>query len=91
MKYLATAQAEGIIEGYPDGTFKPEQTVNYVELIKIFFETADVTLTPAPAGSQWYQKYLDYAEDNDYLVYQILDSGMKRGDVATLFYEHSMK
>ncbi|MEZ4086746.1 MAG: S-layer homology domain-containing protein [Candidatus Gracilibacteria bacterium] len=91
MKYLATAQAEGIIEGYPDGTFKPEQTVNYVELIKIFFETADVMLTPAPAGSQWYQKYLDYAEDNDYLVYQILDSGMKRGDVATLFYEHSMK
>ncbi len=91
MKYLATAQAEGIIEGYPDGTFKPEQTVNYVELIKIFFETADVTLTPAPEGSQWYQKYLDYAQDNDYLVYQILDSGMKRGDVATLFYEHSMK
>lgn len=87
MPYLATAKSAGIIEGYPDGTFKPEQTVNYVELIKIFFETAGVEL--GEEGGEWYQRYLDYAVLNDYLVYDELEAGMERGDVAVLFYQHS--
>lgn len=91
MPYLATAKAGNIIQGYPDGTFKPEQTVNYVELIKMFFETADVTLPASSSSDAWYQKYLNYAAANDYLTYPDLTAGMKRSDVAMLFYQFSQK
>lgn len=91
MPYLATAKSEGVIQGYPDGTFKPEQTVNYVELIKVFFETADVTLPATSSSDAWYQKYLTYAKDNNYLTYTDLTAGMKRSDVAKLFYQLSQK
>ena len=89
MVYLATGTEAGIVEGYPDGSFKPSDVVNYVEMIKIFFETAEVSLSEA--DDPWYQKYVDYVEDNDYLLYDTLNSDMKRGDVATLFYQHSLK
>lgn len=32
-------QSRGIIQGYPDGTFRPEQTINRVEFLKILVET----------------------------------------------------
>ena len=32
----------GFIQGYPDGTFKPDRTVNRAEALKILFEGADV-------------------------------------------------
>ncbi|MBA4336896.1 hypothetical protein C0416_03960 [bacterium] len=89
IRYLATAKADGIIEGYPDGTFKPADTVNYVEMMKIFLETASADMAAPAAGSAWYQKYVDYANANGLTVYENLDAGMKRADVAQLFYDYS--
>lgn len=100
MSYLKTAKIEGIIAGYPDDTFQPAKTINKVEMLKIFFESAGVdsdnyTLgdDPAPDVSkdEWYAKYVDYA-----LKYDLIDTdangnvnpnaAMKRIDVADLFY-----
>ena len=97
MPYLRTAQHYGIIKGYPDGTFRPSNTVNRVELLKVFLETADVYVpacsyqpyndTPI---SEWYSKYVCYAK-----TYDLMDADynnnfnpaapMTRGDVAELF------
>lgn len=100
MTYLRTGQTEGIIEGYPDGTFKPAQQVNKVEMLKIFLETAGNDLTgvvspsnpyPDTPNDVWYSKYVQFSKD-----YALVDAatdgnfypaeGMKRGDVAELFY-----
>lgn len=35
--YVCFAEAEGWVQGYPDGTFKPGNTVNKVEALKILF------------------------------------------------------
>jgi hypothetical protein len=88
MGYLKTAVDELVIEGYPDGTYKPSQTVNYVEMLKIFFETADVEIPDAAEG-EWYQKYVDYANANNLVSYDDVAAGMKRVDVAELFYQWS--
>lgn len=32
---IAYVRAEGIVEGYPDGTFRPDQTINRAEFVKI--------------------------------------------------------
>ena len=90
MEYLNTAKTAEIIEGYSDGTFRPAETVNYVEMMKIFIETADVQLTEPAAGDAWYQHYIDYATTNDLLVYEDVNADMKRADVAQLFYDWSM-
>lgn len=89
MKYLRTAFEGGIIEGYPDGTFRPAEVVNYVEMMKIFLETADADVADPAEGEEWYQGYTDYAAANDLVVYEEMDAGMARGDVAELFYKWS--
>lgn len=91
MGYLRTAKEGGVIEGYPNGTFKPEQTVNYVEMMKIFLETAGADLITPPADAAWYAEYVDFAKANNLVEYAQLDAGMKRGDVALLFYQWSLR
>ena len=100
MTYLRTGQHEGIIAGYPDGTFKPGQQVNKVEMLKIFLETSTIdlstivppyTLYPDTPNDAWYAKYVQVSKDHA-LVDTAQDGnfypgeGMKRGNVAELFY-----
>lgn len=98
MPYLRTARHYGIVQGYPDGTFKPANTVNRVELLKLFLETADVSVpacTSKPYNdtpiSEWYSKYVCYAKKYDLMEADVYNNfnpsaPMSRGDVAELFY-----
>ena len=105
-QYLRTAKALGIIRGYPDGTFRPNQTINRVELLKVFLESSGVNIpycnyapykdTPVNADTRWYIDYACYAKSNTLMH----DDGtgrfapaapMTRGDVADLFYQFEIK
>jgi hypothetical protein len=70
--YIAIASMNGIVEGYPDGTFKPNNCVNRVEAMKVAMETLiyddliDNLSTPLSyddkqiadmSGSEWYSDY----------------------------------
>lgn len=68
---VCTAQALGIVEGYPDtGTtlhsrlFKPSDPVSYVEAVKILVETLGVDVASFSNGTVWYQPYVSYAQTN---------------------------
>lgn len=60
---------EGIIDGYSDGTFRPEQEVNRVEILKMLLLGFDYTVPKnSNAGlfsdleaEAWYLAYLNYA------------------------------
>jgi len=65
---------EGIVGGYPDGTFKPEVTLNRAELLKIVVEATEEDevisryegescFTDVPAD-EWYTPYVCYGKDN---------------------------
>ena len=54
-KYICTAKDEGIIQGYPDGTFKPNQKISFVEAGKII--TLAFKQDVQNQGSEWYEKY----------------------------------
>lgn len=69
-QYVCFAKAQGIIEGYSDGTFKPAQEVNFVEALKIMFNGMDVTLTSSNENP-WYQKYYDTAESKYLIPYEL--------------------
>lgn len=94
--YVSTAKNLGIINGYEDGTFRPGQTVNQAELLKLAFESFGMDLssyqiTELPEGidtSAWYAVYLQYAIDNG--VLDLVDvnpsEGMTRDSFAELIY-----
>lgn len=95
---LGTAVAKGIVEGYSDGTFRPANTVNKAEYLKILFKTNDIDMTDAVTANP----YADVPKDAWYAPYaymtnrknlmdvadNILDpaNGMTRGDVAETIY-----
>lgn len=71
--FLLTAKLLGIT-GYPDGTFRPDQQVNKVELLKMFFNVAGRDLSdlqtvekpypdvPVDNNTMWYLKYVEFTK-----------------------------
>lgn len=92
-KYVRKAKMRGIVKGYEDGSFKPGQTVNQVELLKIAFESFGIdlssyegeTLPEGIDGDAWFAPYLQYALDNDLLDEEMLEPG--QGMTRELFSE----
>ncbi|MBI2463681.1 S-layer homology domain-containing protein [Candidatus Peregrinibacteria bacterium] len=65
---------KGVLQGYSDGTFKPDQTVNRAELLKIFIEGQDRTPDEGKykncfpdVKSDWYAKYVCYAKEQKWI------------------------
>lgn len=104
--YVRSAKTRGIVQGYPDNSFRPDQTVNRVELLKVFLKTTGVNIptcnvapysdTPITTETRWYIDFVCFAKNNNLMH----DDGygrfnpaapMTRGDVADLFYQAEMK
>lgn len=71
IEYLKT---EGVIQGYEDGTFKPEKTVNRAELLKILIAGQGIEPDESiykdcfpDVGSEWFAKYVCYAQEQDWV------------------------
>ncbi|MBD3328495.1 SH3 domain-containing protein, partial [Candidatus Peregrinibacteria bacterium] len=66
IRYL---ESEGVIEGYPDGSYKPSQNVNRAEFVKILVEsildekpaTPSNKCFPDVSNSEWFAPYVCYA------------------------------
>ncbi|MBP7898547.1 S-layer homology domain-containing protein [Candidatus Gracilibacteria bacterium] len=98
--YLAAARLYGVINGYDDKTFRPENTITRAELSKVFLEASNIAQLPVPCFEQpykdntktkWYSKYACTAK-----YYSLVDATvdgkfagnteMTRGDVALMIY-----
>ena len=74
-KYLSLWQNLWIVKGYDDGNFKPANTVNLAETLKMLIETNNVnydkivTVSPYKDVPQnlWFSAYLQYAKVNSLL------------------------
>jgi len=99
-KYILTGVQLGILQGYPDGSFKPDQTVNLVENLKMLFKAQNVDLSTVVVpqnpyadafSNQWYSKYVEYAKEKNIIqadgynkIYP--GQGMSRGKMAEVLY-----
>jgi hypothetical protein len=96
--YLAAARLYGVINGYPDNTFRADNTVNRAEMLKIFIEAANIGSKyikcekpyKENVSGKWFGKYACIASQ-----YSLVDSvegyfmpakEMTRGDVAVMIY-----
>jgi murein DD-endopeptidase MepM/ murein hydrolase activator NlpD len=95
---LGTAVAKEIVAGYGDGTFKPAQTVNKAEYLKMIFKTNGIEVTDSISANPyadvpkdaWYAPYAYLTNRKNLLDVpdNLLDpaNGMTRGDVAETIY-----
>ncbi len=78
--YIVTGINLGVIEGYPDGLFRPNNTVIRAEALAMLLRTGesqgDITIplyssgkpyvdTPNQSDTKWYLKYAWFARNND--------------------------
>jgi len=99
--YVCHAQAEGWVQGYPDGTFGPERQVSFAEALKMLINVRGYP--PAPDAevtrrgldpSVWFAPYLTTALLIDVVSYEQvwgtasvpLQAPLTRGFVAQLLY-----
>ena len=84
--YVAYATSLGIIDGYPDGTFRPDNTVSYDEAAKML--VAALGYTPDSLQGTWPANYVVKARSLG-----ILDgikagpAGANRGDIAIMAFQ----
>lgn len=80
------ARELGIVSGYPDGSFRPDQPVLFVEALKMAFLTFGVSI--GTSGSTWYEPYLVAARSRDILTSLLTSPAHKitRGEMASLTY-----
>lgn len=76
MPYVAYGYKEGYIEGYEDGSFRPNDTINRAEALTILLRVAGANVETLGSGTgegtftdiekeDWFFTYVLYAKDND--------------------------
>ncbi|HAI98751.1 TPA: hypothetical protein DCL30_04420 [Candidatus Peribacteria bacterium] len=88
--YVCTAKKEGIVSGYPDGTFKPEQTITFVEASKIV--TLAFKQTVSDNGSDdWFEPFVRALESSKAIPPSIsgFDRPINRGEMAEIMWRLS--
>lgn len=98
LPYVATAEREGVVHGYMNGTFGPDRTVTRVEFLKMAFRvhganhygaSAKGLFSDTPSG-RWFVPYVNLAVAHDLVDTAGStfgpDTPMAREDVVTLLF-----
>jgi len=67
--YVETAKREGWLSGYPDGKFRPGNTLNRAEAAKILAGAFDLEVGTAYPGESWFERYFRALDQSDLLAY----------------------
>lgn len=98
-EYLYTGYEKSIVNGNPDGSFKPENPVNRAEFLKILFLGMKVDINPTVTEKpyydvemvDWYAPYISYAKKIEIVDTKAIDiypsKPMTRAEVAEAMYK----
>jgi hypothetical protein len=88
--YVCVGKHEGFVGGYPDGSFKPGNQINFVEAAKIITKRADMNLVE---GTPWYKVYVDALDNANAIPTTItsFDQKITRGEMAEIIYRLTAK
>jgi len=84
-KYICVAGKRAIVGGYPDGEYKPENFINFVEAAKIILWTFDYQISSDPI---WYKPYVDTLAEKQAIPDSItqIDQNITRGEMAEIIW-----
>jgi len=85
-KYVCYAKFRDIIEGYEDGRFQPDKTINFVEAAKIILEAEGYDLSGL--GDNWYHPYVGMLGKQKAIPVTInsFNKEITRGEMAEMIY-----
>jgi len=85
--YVCKAKELGLVSGYPDGTFKPERPINFVEAGKIIAVGMDLALSDS-YKDEWFHKYIDALDKKMAIPFSIdtFDQYASRGEMAEMIW-----
>jgi subtilisin family serine protease len=86
--YVCTAQANGVIQGYKDGSFRPNKEINIAESLKITFQALNISIRDPEEGEAWYNPYVEYAKQNNLFLstFKNISQNITREEMAELIY-----
>src|SRR3989338_7234667 len=88
--YICTAKLLGLINGYKDGSFRPDKKISGAEALKIIGEAYDWELESQSLNEEWYSPYVNYAKNKNLLPesieYFTPEKNILRGEVAEILY-----
>jgi predicted DNA-binding antitoxin AbrB/MazE fold protein len=84
--FICLATDEGIIEGYPDGSFKPEQMVNFTEAAKIIIKARNQDIEEDE--EIWYKNFVQKLSDQYGIPPSIkkLDQYISRAEMVEIIW-----
>lgn len=86
--YVCVARSMGVIQGYPDGTFKPEQPVNFAEAGKIFINAILIASGNEllPSTDPWYRIFGETLAELGAIppTIQKMDYAITRGEMSEM-------
>ena len=82
---VCKAKELDIVSGYPDGSFRPEQNVNYAEALKMLTKAYNLSITEE-SGDEWFGPYLRTAESKNTIISENIDPDtlLTRGQMTEL-------
>ena len=91
-KYVCTAKHDGIIDGYPDATFRPGSYVNFAEASKIVVGAFGIQTGATTNNEVWWRPYVLALARINGLPSSFSDPNQQltRGDMAEIIYRVMM-
>lgn len=95
--YVTTAFKKSIVKGYPDGSFKPGNTVNRAEFVKMAIATAGFDPNPELSSDPysdvpkdaWFAKYFQFSKDQNLIRDGRPNDLTTRGEAADIIFKLS--
>lgn len=94
-KYICYGKTQGIVSGYADGTFHPEQDINFAEASKIIVNALDLTKASETDSAaitaleeQWYTDFAQTLSAQNAIPTSIsdFDKSIARGEMAEMIW-----
>ena len=97
-KYICTAKTNNVIGGYPDSTFRPSNTINFAEGLKVILDSYGVELGRIRVvenkllhinKNDWFAPYFSYAHNKNLINREKFyhpAQNMTRGEMAEIIY-----
>src|SRR5690606_8268461 len=86
-KHVCMAEEKGIIDGYPDGTFKPTQAVNFAEASKVIANALGLK-KESTTDSEWYTPFVKALETRKGIPPSVRSfrKNITRGEMARMIH-----
>lgn len=85
--YVCTAKKMGVIEGYPDGTFKPAEPINFAEAAKIIAKTYKLNQGEVDPAI-WFKQYIEALQKEKAIPLSVdyFDENITRDEMSEIIW-----